>query len=1110
MATIKAIEGRSIHQIQSGQVIVDLTSVVKELVENSLDAGANAIDVRFKAQGLEAIEVQDNGSGIARADYETLGLKHYTSKLSDYDDLSSLQTFGFRGEALSSLCALSNLHIITAQDGEAPKGTRLDFEQSGKLRSSSVAATQKGSLVVVEDLFQSLPVRRRELEKNIKREYSKVITQLNAYACVSTNVRFSVSQQAAKGKKVYVFSTRNNLTTKENIANVYGTKAVSALIPLSLSLEMQPTAPSQVLRDIQNEDTMSSRQIKVEGHISKPVHGEGRQTPDRQMFFVNSRPCGLPQVAKAFNEVYRSYNMNQSPFIFANFRMDTNAYDVNVSPDKKTIMLHDQQRLLETLKDALVDLFENQDQTIPTQQIQTSKLPSFKPPSVIRQSPSVSNQSDRFTNGTNEKNEQTVSMPIDEEQGTGQRRSGPSPESTATTTTSLWSSMATGTDFRPAKLIGDFAGRHTGQRHEESRKAAENRDGLSKDKQKLARKFERQSLVTSKSSSEHSHPQEALEAGSSDSSSESEVVSHTKAREEAEVASRVSTDSVKPMQEAPTTPARESVTGVMKVGATASKLGPLKRRRPSTPEDEPMNGKPPQSSYLSSSLRTFVAPGARLDGPVVKSNALTSFLARGSTERKDRPGTCSEGSTDNDAESEEHEAQVQNKLYSDDGSPRRDAQDSSNQGAGAAGLEEDLDHKTAEEARVRRMVQDAEATTKSARSSQKRLRLQRRNDETLHNVVKSLSVSTSDIQRQHDITHLPRGLDFERLQHDQEDRNTSSQVSAEEQLSLSIAKSDFAHMRIVGQFNLGFILAVRPVSSLKSSGQQAAHGSGELFIIDQHASDEIYNFHRLSATTTLTPQPLVRPHPLQLTAIEEETILDHRDASLAKNGFNIDVDTSGDKPVGERCALLTLPTSKETVFNVRDLEELLVLLAEAPVPSHLSPPLPDVDTSEHLEGVSSHRTLPLQNGVSIVRPTKVRKMLAMRACRSSIMVGKALTQTGMQRVVTHMGEIERPWNCPHGRPTMRHLSRLDKAGGWDEWATTWKGAGREDMNEGEEGINGVWLPGSSQLDGGRPVTDEASLWKDWLASNMNAIDDGGSEENDDVSEDATDDDEEEA
>lgn len=126
-------------------------------------------------------------------------LKHYTSKLATYADLESLQTFGFRGEALSSLCAVSDLHVITSRADEAPKGKRLEFHHSGRLKGTQVVAAQRGTTVVVQNLFKGLPVRRRELEKNIKREYGKVLGVLQAYACISTGVRFVVSNQMPNG-----------------------------------------------------------------------------------------------------------------------------------------------------------------------------------------------------------------------------------------------------------------------------------------------------------------------------------------------------------------------------------------------------------------------------------------------------------------------------------------------------------------------------------------------------------------------------------------------------------------------------------------------------------------------------------------------------------------------------------------------------------------------------------------------------------------------------------------------------------------------------------------------------------------------------------------------
>lgn len=133
---------------------------------------------------------------------------------------------------------------MTARVDEAPKGTRLDFEVSGKLKSTQVVASQKGTTVAVENLFMNLPVRRRELEKNIKREYGKVLGILQAYACISTTARISVSNMMVKGKKVVVFATKSNPTTRENIANVYGAKTLPGLVAMDLSFEMRSSKVS--------------------------------------------------------------------------------------------------------------------------------------------------------------------------------------------------------------------------------------------------------------------------------------------------------------------------------------------------------------------------------------------------------------------------------------------------------------------------------------------------------------------------------------------------------------------------------------------------------------------------------------------------------------------------------------------------------------------------------------------------------------------------------------------------------------------------------------------------------------------------------------------------
>jgi DNA mismatch repair protein PMS2 len=135
--SIKRIDANSVHWICSGQVITDLSSAVKELIENSLDAGATQISVVLKDSGFDQIEVSDNGSGIHESDFDLIGQKHATSKMKHFSDISSLTTFGFRGEAVSSLCAVSDVRINTRHI-TAKNGTMIKLTNDGRISSKSV------------------------------------------------------------------------------------------------------------------------------------------------------------------------------------------------------------------------------------------------------------------------------------------------------------------------------------------------------------------------------------------------------------------------------------------------------------------------------------------------------------------------------------------------------------------------------------------------------------------------------------------------------------------------------------------------------------------------------------------------------------------------------------------------------------------------------------------------------------------------------------------------------------------------------------------------------------------------------------------------------------
>uniref|UniRef100_A0A673AM33 Mismatch repair endonuclease PMS2 n=1 Tax=Sphaeramia orbicularis TaxID=375764 RepID=A0A673AM33_9TELE len=205
--------------------------------------------------------------------------------------------------------------------------------------------------------------------------------------------------------------------------------------------------------------------------------------------------------------------------------------------------------------------------------------------------------------------------------------------------------------------------------------------------------------------------------------------------------------------------------------------------------------------------------------------------------------------------------------------------------------------------------------------------------------------------------------------------NPGENQNAEDELKKEISKDMFKDMVIIGQFNLGFI-----ITKLNS----------DIFMIDQHATDEKYNFEMLQQHTVLQGQKLIAPQKLHLTAVSENVLMENIEI-FRKNGFEFLIDE--DAQVMERVKLVSLPTSKNWTFGPADIEELIFMLSDSP-------------------------------GI-MCRPSRVRQMFASRACRKSVMIGTALNVSEMKKLVVHMGEIEQPWNCPHGRPTMRHLANLD-------------------------------------------------------------------------------------
>lgn len=1069
-------------------MIVDLCSVAKELVENGLDAGATSIEVRFKNQGLDSIEVQDNGSGISAANYEGLALKHYTSKLSTYSDLNTLETFGFRGEALSSLCALSRFTVTTCLQSDVPKGTKLEFDVSGKLKGSSVIAAQKGTTVTVENLFQTLPVRRRELERNIKREWGKVVTLLNQYACVQTGVKFTVSQQPNKGKRIVLFSTKGNKTTRENIINVFGAKTMTALIALDLRLQLEPTGGLSQKLNTQGGDR--PQDVWIRGSVSRPVHGEGRQTPDRQLFYVNSRPCALPQFAKVFNEVYRSFNSSQSPFIFADIQLDTHLYDVNVSPDKRTILLHDQSHMLDNLRDALTELFEKQEYSVPLSQITPLKQTPFKKPTMSRQqtideepasfatsadvptSPGENKESlaskteipgvERIRNlaaaKTLARDAQSPSHMVQKADKTTESQQ----EDTTSTENRLPPTSQSHIPNSEGPLIASNGELEMTSEKEETDETAESADLPTPDGAgNQADDFIARLAKRKRSFLPASLQDEMMEDDGLDEQPIPAITRPSKPPENAPLSSSTARPPKRPSQEVATiTIGDHTVTSIIGTPPKRSRTDEaVFEQRGSQKRSKKPKAAVPLPSFGGRLTQMFAAASARQQRPMddvepmntddhghEESQEESDDASEASRESSEEPSAASD---DEDVDNDEDDAKS-SPLFVED-----DEADESSTPILDRGIREHVDEdddayigEVDDEATQEVEAEDIpeEANNELSEENQKRtnalLKGGVKGKYSTQNLLQRARVDEDSLDRRYRQWQgqLERFAVNPKASIDKADDQPDGGLeaeNAEEKLSLAIHKGDFGKMKIVGQFNLGFILAVRPsISSSSSSSDPTttppmaatqAQDDDELFIIDQHASDEKFNFERLQSSTIVQSQRLVRPKPLELTAVEEEIVIENQ-AALEKNGFIVSVDESGDEPVGSRCQLLSLPLSRETTFSLADLEELIFLLGDSPTTTATS--FDDDDGDDMGDDLKEGGGGGNKVDRYVPRPSKVRKMFAMRACRSSIMIGKALTHRQMETVVRHMGDMEKPWNCPHGRPTMRHLCGLASA--WDQ------------------------------------------------------------------------------
>ncbi|SFC39173.1 DNA mismatch repair protein MutL [Marinospirillum celere] len=316
-ASIRVLSPRLANQIAAGEVVERPASVLKELLENALDAGADQIDVEVEAGGVKLLRVRDNGSGIQEGDLPLALARHATSKIATLDDLEGVASLGFRGEALASISSVSRLELLTSTDASG-KGWRVVAEGREMQPQVTPAPHPQGTSLVVRDLFFNTPARRKFLRTE-RTEFSHLEEVFRRLALSRQDVAFSLRHQ---GKQIHQLPAVESKEAPEQVSRRIGQLLGRDFLEQSLTI-----------------DAVASG-ISLKGWVGLPVYA--RAQADRQYFFVNGRVVRDRLVAHAIRQAYQDvlYSGRHPVFVLW-LDVDPNIVDVNVHPTKHEVRFRD-------------------------------------------------------------------------------------------------------------------------------------------------------------------------------------------------------------------------------------------------------------------------------------------------------------------------------------------------------------------------------------------------------------------------------------------------------------------------------------------------------------------------------------------------------------------------------------------------------------------------------------------------------------------------------------------------------------------------------------------------------------------------------------------------
>lgn len=1011
---LKQLDKKTIDQICSNISIPSLTDIVKELIDNSLDSNCSLVRLEIVEGGTKSILVSDNGSGIPAKNFDTLCQRGTTTKLSSFDDVFKVKSFGFRGQALSAISHLCDITLITKTKDDI-NTYKVDYDNSGSILSKDILPDNSdifynqrkcwkskenpkeisGTLILIKNIYKSNNLRKQILSRNIELFLNEISELMQSYVIINTKTNFEFYSQLKGENKLIISTNDSNSSFLGRLEVIFGKNFADRLMNFSFKNEI----------------------ISVDGYISKDIISGSKYNKSKpvKIYFVNGRKIdNIKPIDKIILDTYQKYNKTCNPSRIISITVPEGAYDINMGEKKNEVIFLKQAEILNIFEEYLVKFHEEK-----------MKLSAMNNNIEVKNNIN-NNVMSQFLNQKIKPRDPSYMDEYDESKD-------------------IIIHQKDTLNLSKKEKFNDEISSNFMDKEEESEninKNVKNDIIFDKNHKNYEKSEEKIELEESKS-------EEKIELDESKSEEKIELDDDSKSEEK--INNKKDIKKMKMIEE-------EVNQGLMEKDDSK---GSNRSHKEKKEEINIINNKIPNREYMTEvkmnpkfsflynkKKENNISPVKQNDknGTDVKSNLYINnpklkFLQNSQNNKFKSQNSPTKKISNNNFffnlkstqktpkfNDDENEGQNEDKNYDKDEVKDEDNVENENKNDIFDNMEEDkekIEENNKKDEELLLSMDNYEMKDKNLNDINFHSKIgiypkvefvkKLKSDEQKNNKEDIIENKINIINNNNNSNNVDANVNVNEekkeeifsfklkpLSKFQKDNIFSKEKqkslydfsSKEKKMNIpkvltlkTIEKEDFKKMNVIGQFNKGFI-----ITELNNS----------LFIIDQHAADEKVNYETLLNNLTIQRQPTICPIKVEMFSIAEKNTIYSQKELYSQLGFNMHKEQ-------EDIFITSFPSIYSYKFKYEDFVNIVRKLQEK--------------NYKIIEGEFKNNDLVKKLFLS----DSVLKYIATKACRMSIMIGVSLDKTRMEQVLSDMSKILSPWNCPHGRPTMRLLYELDNA-----------------------------------------------------------------------------------